>query len=177
MKVNPKYVLSAPEGGKMRVSQYEVLKDLGGDTRGDFREKGLDELENKMVIEVGKERKDLIHDLLKSDQVKRLIRRKKLSKTSVLKASYARLKSMFQRFDLVPKLGPEDPRFLENARKSSGLTIGQIAKQMGVSYKTVVTLEKKESPTVAQTSDYLHAITRITGNHNITYPRTSAAVA
>jgi len=178
VKVNPKHVLSAPEGGKMRVTQYEVLRDMGRG-REDFSEIGLAELEGVLVIEVGKERKDFIQKLLKAEPVKRLIRRKKLSKTSILKASYARLEAMLQRFSLqsVPKIGPEKTHLLLNARKASGVTIGQLAKEMGVSYKTVVAIEKKDSPTQTQRDDYLKSLGRITGSYNITFPKTSAAVA
>lgn len=178
VKINPKHVLSAPPGGKMRVTQYEVLRDLGrGYNEEEFKRAGLAELEGKMVIEIGKERKNAIQLLLKAEAVKRLIRRRKLSKTSIMKASYARLTSMIKRFDLVPNIGPDDKFFLKKAREAAGVTVGQVAKQMDVTYRTVATIEKNENPNSTQRDNYLQALSRLTGSKNITYPKTSAAVA
>ena len=176
VKVNPKHILSAVSG-KMRVTHYEVLKDLGFPDRYSFQKDGLSELENQLVIEIAKERKEVIRMLLASDAVKKLIRRRKLLKRSIIKSSYARLKTMLQRFDLVPKLGPEDKQYLLKSRLAAGLTIGQIAKSMGVSYKTVAALEKKESPTVGQEADYFQAISKLTGKSAVTYNQKKTVAA
>lgn len=173
VKANPKHILSAVSG-KMRVTQYEVLKDLGFIDRYQFQQHGFSDLEKKLVIEVSKERKEILRMLLAADPVKRLFRRKKLSKKSLVKASYARLKSMLQRFDLVPKLGPEDPKRLEKARKAAGVSIVGLAKKMGVSPKTVSSIEEKSNPTPGQESDYLYALGQIIGSKNITYKAVTA---
>lgn len=171
VKVDPRYVLSAVEG-KMRVTQYEVLKELGSKRSDLFQLEGFSDLEKKLVVEVKKERSEMLKMLLKRNDIKRLIRKRKMTKTSLMKASYARLKKMVQKFDLVPKVGPQDEYYIAAARKAAGLSIGQVAKKLGVSYKTVSLNEKKTELTPDTRDNYLMAIAQLTHSHSaVTYPK------
>lgn len=176
--INPKYVLSAVEG-KMRVTQYEVLMELGQkyqDNLGDidpniFEKKGIAGIEGQLVIEVKKERQELINMILKSPAIKKALRRKKLSKITITKASYARLKSMAQKYDLVPSIGPEASHKLMMARKAAGITIGQVAEKLGIGYKAVYTLEKEVNPSQERVDKYLLAVANLRGyNKAVSYP-------
>jgi hypothetical protein len=170
VKANPADVLSAQEG-KIRVVNYEVLMDFGR-VRGDlFLEKGISQIEKKLVVEIKKERQEMIQKILSLPDIKRKIRRKKLSKLTIVKSSYARLKTLFQKCGLVPKVGPEDKYFLAASRKAAGFSIGQIAKQSGMSYKVVATLEKNDSPDKRKVSNYLGAIASLSGVRAISYPK------
>jgi hypothetical protein len=174
VKANPRYILSAVSG-KMRVTQYEVIAELGSKTEDLFMLEGFSDLEKKVVVEIGKERKEMVQKLLSLPAVKRAIKKRKMKKSSIMKASFARIKKMFQSFDLVPKVapkfGPEDSKFLSAGRKTSGLSIGQIAKKMNLSYKTVAKLEKEANPTPERVSQYLLAIKQLTGRKDISYPK------
>lgn len=171
--INPRDVLSA-NSGKMRVVKYEVLSELG--YRSDFSSKGFDQLEKKLVIEVKKERKEMITMLLGEPAVKKAIKSRKISKKSLLKSSFARLKAMVQRYNLVPSVGPEANESLKKARVAAGLTPGQVAKKMGVTLKSVYTLESSEGPRQDKIDAYLRAIADLVGIRDlsksaISYPK------
>ena len=175
-KVNPKYLLSAV-GGKIRVTQYEVLKELANKYQDilneDFIQKGIEGIEGQLVIEIKKERHEMIKLLLDSSQVKSLIRRKKITKRTIIKSAYARLKAMVQRFELVPRVEPEDKSYLKKARQAAGLTIGQVAKQAKADYKTIASAEKAENPSQNVVDRHLLAIATLTGSQQkaVTYPK------
>lgn len=178
VKTNPIYVLSAV-GGKMRVSQYEVLMELGTKRididEGTFQAKGFDQLERKLVIETKKEKKEMLSKLLKVPDIKRKLRSRKLKKTTLFKISYARLKELVQKYGIVKPdtitIGPEHKLFLQAARKAAGLSVGQVAKKMKLTYKVVATLEKKEEPNQSSVENYLLALGELTGNKNISFPK------
>lgn len=174
--VRPRDVLSAVDG-KMRVVNYEVLRELGSKTESLFKQEGFTELEKQLVVEIKAERKELIQMLLKSDVVKRLIRRKKIGKTSIQKATYARLKTMVQKYGLLPETKPEpkaDVPYLQEARKAAGLTVGQIAKKLKISYKTVSLLEKKIDPERSKADNFIAAIGDLTHVRAVTFPQPMA---
>ena len=174
VKANPRRVLSAV-GGKIRVTLYEVLATLGEADGFDFETKGFKQLENQLVIEVKKERKEMLKELLSKSAIKKAIRSRKLSKKGLFKYSFARLKSMYQKYNpACIEVGPEDKDFLQSARKAAGLTVGQVAKKMKVSYKVVANLEKKVDPPQPQVDSYLLAVGSLTGNNAVSYPRTLA---
>ena len=174
----PRYVLSA-EGGKIRVTWYEVLKELGS-SRGDFSYRGFADLEKKIVVEIGKEKGEMIKLLLACPEIKRNIRKKKLKVSTLRKYSSTKLKSMIQKRGLVPlEIGPRDNRFLESARKAHGFSIGQIAKKLGQSYKTVALLEKKADPPQEKVDDYTAALADLAKINlscgAVTYPKAAVA--
>jgi DNA-binding transcriptional regulator YiaG len=176
--VNPKDVLSA-NSGKMRVVKYEVLKELGSKDDRNFRLEGFTELEKQLVIEIKKERKELVQLLLTSKDVKRAIKNKKISIKTIMKYPYARLKSMVQKYDLIPSVGPESNHSLESARKAAGLTQGELARKMNVTLKEVVKLEQSENPAQKDIDKYLRSISDLVGIRDlsrsaITYPKALA---
>jgi hypothetical protein len=163
VKANPRDVLSA-QSGKIRVLRYEVLMELGDKDTHIFKHEGYSELEKKLVVEVKKDRKDMIKMLLAHPTVKRDIRKKKMSTKTLIKSSYARLKTLVQRYELV-SVGPEvtDNRALESMRKAAGLTIGQVAKQLKKTYKVVALLEKKHDIDATTMDSYIAAVGTLTG--------------
>lgn len=171
VKTNPKYVLSA-QGGKIRVTQYEVLKELGLKSNQDFQNHGFADLEKKLVIEVKKERKEMLRMLFAIPSIQRKLKSKKLSKKSLIKTSYGRLAAMLKKQGLIDPIsvGPDDSQFLQKSRKAAGLTLGQVAKQMQVNLKKVVDIEAKANPGPIETADYLDAVGNLSGNHNISFP-------
>lgn len=176
VKARPRDVLSA-EGGKIRVLRYEVIKQLGVKEDMHFREEGFSALEKQLVVEIRAERKELLGMLLASAPIKRMIRSKKISKTSFLKTSYARLKSMALKYEVVPQPVQETKEVippLQAARKAAGLSVGQVAKESGMSYKVVATLEKNLDPHPDKADAILAAIGSLKGLHlstsAISYP-------
>jgi hypothetical protein len=171
----PQYVLSA-EGGKLRVTWYEVLKELGIKDGDDFIQHGFSELENKLVIHVHREKIELLAMLRKLPEIKRSIRKKKLKLSTLKKYSTARLAAMCQKRGLIaPEVGPQSTQLLQSARKAAGLSIGQVAKQLKVGYKTVVLLEKKADPPQDKVDSYTTAIAKLVGVNltrgAITFPK------
>lgn len=182
--VNPAHVLSA-QSGKLRVTQYEVLKELGSISDSDFRRDGFAELEKQLVVEIKKERKELIQMLLKSPAVVRGLKKRKTTKKkytqTLLKTSYARLKALVIKYDLIPKVGPENQAYLEGARKASGISAGQLAKKMAISLKKVYEIERELEPEQTLVDSYLRAIADLVGIRDlhrsaITFPKALAKV-
>ena len=177
--VNPRDVLSA-EGGKMRVVRYEVLKELGR-KRAAFQREGYPELENQIVIELGKERGEVLSKLLAKSAIKKAIKQKKLSKKSLVKASFARLRAIAQRYGItkVEPVGPEDSFALKKARVAAGLSIGQVAKASGKSYKTIAKLEAEKFANEAAFAVFAEAIHQLTTpskvNRGVSYPQAVCA--
>ena len=173
-KVDPRFVLSAV-GGKIRTSQYEVLMELGKtqDLNKLFTEKGYSGLEKRLVVETGKERKEMIQMLLSCQSLKRTLKKKKIGirkyGESLKKASHFRLTQLIHNYNLVEAVPADTKLYLQAGRKAANLTIGQVAKQMGVSYKKVAEMEKQESPSNNEISGYLAALSKLTGNRVITY--------
>lgn len=192
VKVNPKDVIAAPTGEhKIRVCEYEVLYELGEKDGLKFKKEGFAQLEKQLVVEVAKEAKELRKLLNASPAVKKLIRDKKVSETYVSKASYAKLKSMAQRFEVLPpdmtqaseaaaeKGKPVLP--LRAARQAAGISSAQILKELqaehvSMTMKDVLRMETREEPHPSDMNYYLNAIAKLTGIRNlsrsaITFPK------
>lgn len=174
--VNPRFVLSA-NSGKMRVTDYEVLAELGRKDSHSFALEGFDQLEKKLVVEIGKERGEMVEMLLKIPAIKRAVKNKKLAKDSIRKASYARLKALVQKHGLVPKIGPMDELFLKKAREAAGISIGQLAKSAGLSYKTIVSNERVLEPEQKVIDKHLNGIAKLNNRSGkaVTYPEPMAS--
>jgi len=177
--INPRDVLSA-EGGKVRVVNYEILKDLGRKDEVSFKREGFAELEKKLVIEVKKERREMLEMLIKHPTIKRDIRKKKLSLKSLMKASFSRLKSLVQRNGLVEpqQVGPAHPFPLMSARKAAGLTVGQVAKEMKTTYKKVAILEKSVDVSIEDHDKFVEAVAKLRGGIKaVSFPKPVRASA
>jgi hypothetical protein len=179
VKANPRDVLSAV-AGKMRVLRYEVLFELGGIREDLFKYQGFSALEKRLVVEIKAERKELVKMLLDSKQVKRLLRAGKIKESTITKSNYGRLKTLAQKYEVVPQAQPASIEALPPlaaARKASGFTVGQIAKAMKSNYKAVVKLEKQNDPNPNAADAFLEAIGKLKGvnlsRSAITYPISS----
>jgi hypothetical protein len=170
VKFNPRHILSAV-GGKMRVTKYETLMILGDKKSEAFSREGYAALEKKLVIEVKKERREMVEMLLADKTVQRLIRNKKIKKLTIMKSPYGRLKAMVQKYGLVPAVGPEEVKFLQAARKAAKLTTIQVAKRIGIKPTTYAKLEEVPNPTQEEVDRVLEAISGLTGNRHVTYPK------
>lgn len=168
VKVNPADVVAANQG-KIRCVKYEVLRELGTKSESLFKQEGFSDMEKTMVVEIKAERKELMKMILESPIIKRLLRQGKLSKATIQKSAYARLKAMAQRYEVVPvekqvtAAVEAGVPYLEAARKASGLTVGEVAKQMGVNYKVVGVLEKEMEPNRSKSDAFLTAIGALKG--------------
>lgn len=181
VKVRPQDVIAAPEGGKMRVLRYEVLKELGSISEDLFKLNGFSSVENLLVMEIKRERKELIQLLLKSPAVKSLIRRKKISKETIQRANYARLNVMAKKYDALPAEAKQENQNttespLKAARKAAGLSIGQLAEAMNKDYKFIAGQETMQQPPSGVMDYYLTIIAKLVGIRNlsrsaISYPK------
>ena len=177
VKIHPRDVLSA-NGGKMRVTRYEVMRELGNKDEIEFTAEGYAELEGKGVLAINKERRDLIKALTSLPAVKRLVRNKKLNPKSFRKASLVRLQSWLTKFgETVPV---EQSKLFENplrpARVAAKLTTSQVAKAMDVSTAEAYNLERKKNPTQDEIDSYLEGIIALTKAAGVAYPTPASAV-
>jgi ribosome-binding protein aMBF1 (putative translation factor) len=169
VKVNPRDVLSAPEGEhKIRVVTFESIRELGRKEENLFKEEGFTALENQLVVEVKKQRRELLELVLKNTKVKRHIKAGKLNATNVVKRNFGSLMNLARSYDIVvPDLEPENvtktgTAMLRTAREQSGLTIGQIAKQMNRDYADIAKLERREAPPLEDRDAFIEAIAELT---------------
>jgi DNA-binding transcriptional regulator YiaG len=171
VKINPADVLSAPDGGKMRVRRYEVLKELTDIPRDDhearelFKSRGVAGVEGRLVMEVARERKEMVAMLLADPQVKRLIRRKKLGRATVQRGTFACLSKMLRRFGLDTTTTTADtgePE-LRQARKAAGFSVKQVADALGVSLRTVYNMELRDPANPEETARYTAALEHLKG--------------
>jgi len=175
VKINPKDVLSA-NGGKMRVVNYEVLFELGRKEETDFKLEGYAQLEKKLLVEVASTRKELLANLLALPPVKRAIRRGKIQRSTISKQTYGRLEKMFKKFMAMVPVAPEQSTMAQNnnlkaAREAAGLTLGQVAKQLGLNYKATWAVEKSENPRQDTVDRYVEAIANLSVAKAVTFPK------
>lgn len=176
VKFNPKHILSAV-GGKIRVTKYEVLALLGNKENIDFSSNGYKSLEKKLVVEIKKERRELVGIVLSSKAIQRLIRQKKLKKTTIMRYPYAKLAALAQKHDLLPNVGPDDKFYLKKAREASKLGAIQLAKQIGIKATALAKIEKDENPSQEDVNRVLEGIQKMTGHRDISFPKPVALPA
>jgi DNA-binding transcriptional regulator YiaG len=169
VKVSPADVVAA-EGGKMRVTRYEVIKELGLKEKLEFKADGFSTLERQLVVEIKAERQEVLKALLRSPAVKRVIRRGKIAKTTIVKATYARLVAMARQYDVLPTTGLAASETeagtklpLQAARKAAGLSVGQLAKKLSVDYKTLSLWERNEALPTDKADKVIRAIAQLRG--------------
>src|SRR5208337_583033 len=108
-------------------------------------------------------RKELLANLLAIPAVKRAIRRGKIQQSTITKQTYGRLEKMFKKFIASVPVAPEQSTVtkannLKAAREASGLTLGQVAKQLGINYKAAWAIEKSENPRQDTIDKYVEAV-------------------
>ena len=176
VKFNPRHILSAV-GGKMRVTKYEVLCKLGDKTAEYFTKDGYSALEKTLVIEVKQQRRELITLLLNHKVIQNLINRKKIKKTTIMRYPFGKLKRLADNYHVVPRLGPEDPEFLQNARKAANIGTIELAKKIGIKPLQLKKIEANPKPTDAEVNQVLNGIAKLTGRKEVSYPIPVAEVA
>lgn len=165
VKINPKDVVSIPSDysyTKGRTWMYEVIEEIPAD-KVDALLHGKDDIEEfqTAVYSIAKERRKLLADTLELPAVKRLIRRKKITKQNVRKMPYGRLAAFFKKF-FTPEPtkieAPKDTNRLKAIREAYGFTRGQVAEHMGVTYKQVYNAETAVNVSQDTMDNFLDAI-------------------
>jgi len=189
VKVNPKDIVAIPKDynfSKGRTWKYEVVYEVGDKT--DETSKTHAPVMLQAVVPVAAERKQVLVDLLAIPAVKRAIRRGKIKKTTIMKQSYGQLVKLYRRFAKMIPVAPEQSTVLRNclmdARNAAGLTVGQVAKELDITYKAAWAAEHSDNPRQDTIDKYLEAIANLTGSGKgdravVTFPKpaTKAAAA
>ena len=167
IKINPRDVVAIPEykqNLKGRCWQYEVVKEL-------FSIQEASQLQDHpemllSVVAIAKERRELLKQLLDSKVIAKMVRRGKIKRTTLMKMTYARLAKLAQQHltSTTPVAAPS-PVLADNPLKAQrvklGLTVGQVAKASGMTYKAVWAAEKAVAPTQDTIDKYLAAINKL----------------
>jgi hypothetical protein len=168
VKVNPKDVVAIPEDynyTKGRTWKYEVVYEVADKDEETSKTHAL--IMQKAVVPVAAERKQVIADLLAIPALKRAIRRGKIKKTTIMKQSYGQLAKLLQRWGKTVITATKKSTVLENslmdARNAAGLTIGQVARELDITYKSAWALEHSDNPNQEAVDKYLVAIAHLSG--------------
>ena len=182
VKINPKHVVSIPEDygfAKGRCEQYEVLYEM---TRGVSREKIVEETPvamKKALVEVAKERKELIQQLLANAAVKRAIRRGKIAKLTIMKMTYGRLAKMAEKFfetveevkpvstEIPAPEGPMHGNPLKAIREAAGLKLSQVAKALDVTLKAAWSTERRPNITNETRDKWIKTVQELTSTKGV----------
>jgi len=188
VKINPADVVAIPVDyayTKGRTWRYEVLREV----QPDEMIEGQTDTAVMMqpVIEVAKERLNLIKQVKALPTVKRLMKNGKLTAASFRKASVARLTGWLQKFtrmDIAPAKSKLFDNPLRFAREAAGLTMGQVARVIATDTKKAVkdvlkdvyNAERSQSPSQEAIDKVLEAIAKAQGNtymrsSGVSYPR------
>ena len=180
VKVNPKDVVAIPEDynyTKGRTWKYEVVYEVSD--KNEETSKTHAPIMQKAVVPVAAERKQVIADLMAIPALKRAIRRGKIKKTTIMKQSYGQLAKLLQRWGKTVIVAPKKSTVLENslmdARNAAGLTIGQIARELDITYKSAWALEHSDNPKQEAVDNYLIAIAHLSGMEGRGYDRVTVS--
>ena len=165
VKVNPRDVVAIPMGygrRKGRTWMYEVVYEVSDKT--EEAEQSEHAIMLQAVAPVVKERKDLLQRFLDLPLVKRYIRRRKMSEANIRKMPLGRLAKEYQKFYAMST--PVDrSKLFENpllfSREAAGLTRGQVAEELDLSYKDVYNMEMALNPGQAKVDLYLESIAKL----------------
>jgi len=124
------------------------------------------------------EKKDILKALYELPGIKRLLGKRKLTKTSLRKASAERLRKWFGQFNAMVN-PPDMSKLFENplkpAREAAKLTIGEVAAECDVPYKVIYNAEQADRPNPELQGAIIRAIatlkgTRVGGCSHVSYP-------
>ena len=179
VKAFPRDILSAVDG-KMRVVNYEVLMELGSKSNDLFKLEGFTKLEKQVVVEVKKERQELIRMLLEAPEIKKNIAAEKVKEKTIRGYPYGRLKMMAEHYGVIEAELKESPEItlmpLEGLRRAAGLTSGQLAKQLGLSLKDEKLLEQSRDPSPQDHDRFVEAVSALTGTRALSFQKDEVAV-
>jgi DNA-binding XRE family transcriptional regulator len=176
VKVDPRDVVSVPNDynhTKMRVSKYEVLRELGA--YNDVKDAGVPAIENSALRETNLERQQILRNLLKHRSIQRNIRLGRIAKTTIQKMTYGRLLKMWEPLaaaakakeaEKAPLTLAQRARVFENpigpAREAAGLTRNELAIELDVTYKSIYRVETNADPSVETIERFMTAIKELT---------------
>jgi hypothetical protein len=173
VKINPVDVISIPTDygfAKGRCCKYEVVRELTSSTltREVIAVEGH-ALMNQALIEVAKDRQDLLRLLLAHPQVKRNIRKGKIAETTIRKMTFGRLEAMYQKFPTYkPGAKLEAPAGLlfgnplKSAREAAKLTLKQMAMALDITLKQAYRTERRASVPQQVEDSWMKAIQELT---------------
>lgn len=166
-KVNPKDVVAIPRDynfSKGRTWKYEIVYEVAN--KNDETSTTHAAIMQKAVVPVAAERKAVIEQLLAIPSLRRAIRRGKIAKATILKQSYGQLTKLYNRYAEAVIKPSEQSKVLENSlmdtRKAAGLDLGQLAKELEITYKAAWALEHSRNPKQEAVDLYLEAIAKLT---------------
>lgn len=168
VEVNPKDVVAIPVDynfSKGRTWKYHVVYELMEKT--EETSKAGHEMMTQAVVPVYKELRELREKLLAIPAVKRAIRRGKIKRSTIDKQNRGQVEALYKRFAKANIVAPGRSKVLENslmdARNAAGLTLGQVARELDITYKAAWALEHSDNPRQDAVDRYLEAIAKLAG--------------
>ena len=181
VKINPEDVVAIPRDygfTKGRTWRYEVMRELE-DFAADSQTDHL--FMQQVFVPVLQEKKDILKALYALPHIQRLLRTKRLTKTSLRKASTVRLRKWFNQFDAMVN-PPDISKLFENPLKAARglLSIGEVAAECDVPYKIIYNAETVDTPNPTLRDAILKAIatlkdSRAAGCSHVSYPEPAKA--
>lgn len=169
VKINPKDIVAIPRDydySKGRTWKYEVVYELS--EKNAETSKTANPVMQQAVVPVYAELKELREKLLALPAVKRAIRRKKMKLETIKKQNRGQIEKLYLRFAKVAADAPKQSTVLQNslmdARNAAGLTLGQVARELDITYKAAWTVEHSDNPKQEAIDKYLIAIANLTGS-------------
>jgi hypothetical protein len=166
VKINPKDIVAIPKDynfSKGRTWKYEVIYELADKT--DETSTTHNPIMAQAVVPVYAELKELRAKLLEIPAVKRAIRRGKMKLSTINKQNRGQVEKLYLRFAKMAVTAPDQSKVLGNSlmdtRNAAGLTIGEVAKELDITYKAVWALEHSDNPRQEAVDNVLEAIAKL----------------
>ncbi len=172
IKINPKDVVSIPKDygfSKGRTWRYEVIDELT-DSLSNFDSKQDHPSMLVSVVEVAKERKQLLANILGHKTVKRAIYRGKWSDKSIRKWNYGQLVKFWQRLPHENFAPAAQSKLFDNTlkviREQAGIGLKEMAEELDLSYKAVWAAERSGNLRQSTVDRYIEAVQSIKNSRN-----------
>lgn len=185
VEINPKDVVAIPadyEYSKGRTWLYEVVAEIPANECAGL-DRGIDIEDYQVAVySIAKDRKKLIEDILALPTIKSMLRKAKnlkkvkrgrkaktttfiVSERSIRKMTYGRLRKLFNQYaePPIPKQSRLTENRLEEIRKAYGLSRGEVAEHMKISYRKAADIERSKTLTQEEIDSYLDAIMAASG--------------
>jgi hypothetical protein len=168
IKINPKDVVSIPEmvEGKGRTWRYEVVMELADRDPVSVTKDAPIYLTSVLPVEA--DRKKLLAKVLAHPIIKRAIAKRKLKVANLRKGTLGRLTKLYAKLPLLnaplPSKLEQNP--IQVARVQAGLSIGDVAKELGVPSKLVYDAERFSKVGQAKADKFIEAIQKALERRN-----------
>lgn len=164
IKINPKDVVAIPANqGKGRTWRYEVVAELSESEVSQLKASGNIQAYRTSVFDYKAGRQALIAQIAAHPDIKRKIRQRKLALTTLKKYPFARLKKLSGTLSAATK---RESDVLKNplklVREAAGLGLSKVAKKAGIAAKTLMKLERSETPQQKDVDNVLTAVSELT---------------